>query len=56
MSNSRKDNHKWKRKERKRTGKSDPKKIKLHRKRVIKRPKQTNRPVDQRPQHPRGGK
>ncbi len=37
MSRTHKDRHKWKRKERKRTGKSDPAKIKLHRDRFLKR-------------------
>ena len=37
MSNSRRDRHKWKRKERRRTGQSDPAKIKKHRARVIER-------------------
>lgn len=37
MSRSHKDRHKWKRKERKRTGKSDPAKIQLHRERFLDR-------------------
>jgi len=35
MGKTHKDRHKWKRKERKKTGQSDPKKIKLHRKRFL---------------------
>jgi len=37
MSRTHKDRHRWKRKERNRTGKSDPAKIKLHRERFLER-------------------
>jgi hypothetical protein len=37
MSRSHHDRHKWKRKERNRTGKGDPEKIKLHRERFLER-------------------
>lgn len=40
MSRSHKDRHQWKRKERKRTGKRDPQKIKLHRERFLQRIKE----------------
>ena len=40
MARTHKDRHKWKRKERKKTGQSNPEKIKLHKKRFLKRLKQ----------------
>ncbi len=43
MARTHKDRHNFKRKERRRTGKSDPRKIKLHRKRVVRRIKQQQR-------------
>jgi hypothetical protein len=42
MSRTHKERHKWKRKERRRTGLDDPKKIKLHRERFLARKKGRN--------------